>query len=55
VDIPAECAGFLLAKWLKRNREKGGIDAMHEIIRERCPEWAKWLKTKRARSAAANE
>ena len=42
-DIPGECAGLLLDDWRKRNREKASIDAMHEFIRERCPEWARWL------------
>ncbi len=44
VDIPAERAGFLLDKWQERNREKAGVNSVHEFIRERCPEWAKWLK-----------
>ena len=47
VDIPAECAGFLLDKWRERNREKAGINAMHEFIRERCPEWAERPKDKK--------
>jgi hypothetical protein len=46
VDIPAECAGFLLDKWRKRNRAKASINAMREFIGNRCPEWAKWLKDK---------
>ncbi len=44
VDIPAERAGFLLDKWQERNREKAAVNSVHEFIRERCPEWAKWLK-----------
>jgi hypothetical protein len=44
VDIPAECAGLLLDRWRERNREKGIADVMQEFIRERCPEWVKWLK-----------
>ena len=44
VDIPTECAGLLLDRWRERNREKASINAMHEFIRERCPEWAKWLE-----------
>jgi hypothetical protein len=43
VDIPAESGGFLLNKWRKRNPDEAGINAMHEFIRTRCPEWAKWL------------
>jgi hypothetical protein len=46
VDIPVECAGFLLDDWRKRNRGKASINMMHEFIRERCPEWDKWLKDK---------
>lgn len=45
-DIPAECAGFLLDKWRKRNRKGASINAMHAFFRERCPEWAKWLNDK---------
>jgi hypothetical protein len=44
VDIPAEFGDFLLNKWRKRNPDKVRINAMHEFIRTRCPEWAKWLK-----------
>jgi hypothetical protein len=47
VDTLAECGGFLLDKWRERNREKASINAMHEFIRERCPEWAKWRKDKK--------
>ncbi len=50
VDIAAECAGFLLDNWRERNPERGSVNAMHEFIRERCPEWAKWLKGKRSGS-----
>jgi hypothetical protein len=40
VDIAGECAGYLLDKWRERNREKAGVAAMHQFVRERCPEWA---------------
>jgi len=43
-DIPDECAGYLLARWRERNPAQAGINAMHTFIRERCPNWAKWLK-----------
>ncbi len=43
-DIPAEYGGFLLDKWRERNPDGARINAMHEFIRARCPEWAKWLK-----------
>ena len=44
VDIPAEFGGILLNKWRKRNTDRARMDAMHEFIRTRCPEWAKWLE-----------
>jgi hypothetical protein len=47
VDIAAECARLLLGKWCELNREKPSRNAMNEFIRERCPEWAKWLKNKK--------
>ncbi|HYS49891.1 MAG TPA: hypothetical protein VEM36_14065 [Xanthobacteraceae bacterium] len=47
-DVPSECAGFLLDNWRKRNRDPARLDAMHEFIRERCPEWAKWLNDTKA-------
>jgi hypothetical protein len=43
-DIPAEYGGVLLDKWRERNPDRARINAMHEFIRARCPEWAKWLK-----------
>jgi hypothetical protein len=46
VDIPAECAGFLLDQWLERNSDKTSIHAMHEFISRRCPEWSKRLTDK---------
>jgi len=47
-DVPSECAGYLLDNWRERNRETARLNAMHEFIRERCPEWAKWLKDTKA-------
>jgi hypothetical protein len=44
VDAPSECAGSLLEDWRERNRDAARVAAMDEFIRERCPEWAKWLK-----------
>lgn len=46
-DVPAECGGSLLDKWRGRNREKASINAMHDFIRARCPEWAKWMRDKK--------
>jgi hypothetical protein len=43
-DVASECAGFLLDNWRDRNREPARLEAMHEFIRDRCPDWAKWLK-----------
>lgn len=43
-DIPADCAGNLLAEWRERKPEQAGIDAMHAFVRERCPKWADWLE-----------
>jgi hypothetical protein len=42
-DIPAAYGGFLLDKWRERNPDGARINAMHEFIRARCPEWAKRL------------
>ncbi len=44
MDIPAEFGGLLLNEWRKRNPDGTRINAMHKLIRTRCPEWAKWLK-----------
>jgi hypothetical protein len=43
-DVSSECAGLLLDNWQKRTREGARINAMHNFVRERCPEWARWLK-----------
>ncbi|MFI5461729.1 MAG: hypothetical protein ACHRXM_40610 [Isosphaerales bacterium] len=43
-DVSSECAGLLLDSWQKRTRERARINAMHKFVRERCPEWARWLK-----------
>lgn len=43
-DIPADLGDSLLNKWQKRNPSRARINAMHEFIRTRCPEWAKMLK-----------
>ena len=46
-DVPSECAGSLLDNWRERNRETARLNAMREFVRERCPDWAKWLKGKK--------
>lgn len=43
VDMPAECAGCLLDEWRKRNRAASAITAMDAFIRQRCPDWAKYM------------
>ena len=40
VDIPIECAGYLLTKWRERNQDAVAAEAMDEFIRQRCPKWA---------------
>jgi hypothetical protein len=35
---------LLLNKWQKRHKTTVGVNALHNSIRERCPEWAKWLQ-----------
>ena len=44
VDIPGEFAGLLLDKWQKRHKATANVNALHNFIRERCPQWAKWLQ-----------
>jgi hypothetical protein len=46
LDIPAECAGLLMAQWRERQKSEAGISAMKAFIRARCPEWIQWLKDK---------
>jgi hypothetical protein len=43
-DIPAEFGDILLSKWRKQNSDVARINAMHEFISTRCPEWVKLLK-----------
>ena len=40
VDIPIECAGYLLSTWRERNQNAVAAAAMDEFIRQRCPKWA---------------
>ena len=39
VDIPIECAGYLLTTWRERNHDAVAAEAMDEFIRQRCPKW----------------
>jgi len=43
VDVPLECAGYLLDIWRERNQGTAPAEAMDEFIRHRCPKWAKYL------------
>jgi len=47
VDVPIECAGYLLDTWRERHQDKASAKAMDEFIRQRCPKWAKYLIRKR--------
>jgi hypothetical protein len=47
VDVPIECAGYLLDKWRERKQARARAGAMNEFIRQRCPKWAKYLAGKR--------
>jgi len=47
VDVPLECAGYLLDIWRERNEGTASAEAMDEFIRHRCPKWAKYLIRKR--------
>lgn len=42
-DIPDLYADHLLNQWQERNKGTAAITAMHNFIRESCPEWRKWL------------
>jgi hypothetical protein len=43
VDVPLECAGYLLDIWRERNQGTAPAQAMDEFIRQRCPKWAMFL------------
>jgi hypothetical protein len=47
VDVPLECAGYLLDMWRERNQGTASAEAMDEFIRHRCPKWAKYVIRKR--------
>ena len=46
VDVPIECAGYLLDTWRKRHQDTAYAGAMDEFIERRCPKWAKYLARK---------
>jgi hypothetical protein len=48
VDVPLECAGYLLDTWRERNRGTARTLAMDEFIQRRCPKWARYLVPKPA-------
>jgi len=43
VDIPLECAGNLLTRWRERNQNSAFNAAMDAFIRDRCPNWTRYL------------
>jgi hypothetical protein len=43
IDVPIECAGFLLETWRKRTTDTALLSAMDDFIRLRCPKWHKYL------------
>ena len=43
-DIPMDSAGWILDAWRERNADKTTRDTMDTFIRERCPDWAKFMK-----------
>ena len=43
VDIPIECAGYLLDEWRKRSQRTTSAESMDEFIQRRCPKWARYL------------
>ena len=42
-DIPGLYADLLLTQWQDRNKGTAAVTAVHNFVRESCPEWAKWL------------
>jgi hypothetical protein len=48
VDVPIECAGYLLDTWRERHQDTASAEAMDEFIERRCPKWAKYLARKQA-------
>jgi hypothetical protein len=42
-DIPGLYADLLLTQWEKRNKGALAITAVHNFVRESCPEWTKRL------------
>ena len=42
-DLPLDSAGWLRDEWQERNADKALRDTMDELIRGRCPEWARNL------------
>ena len=45
-DIPTDLAGWVLDTWEERNPDKTTRDTMDTFIRERCPDWAKYMNEK---------
>lgn len=45
-DIPTDSAGWILDTWRDRNPDQTTSDTMDTFIRERCPDWAKYMNGK---------
>ena len=45
-DIPTDSAGWILDTWRERNTDKTTRESMDTFIRERCPDWAKYMNRK---------
>jgi len=43
VDIPIECAGNLPTRWRERDQNSTCNTEMDEFIRDRCPNWDRYL------------
>jgi len=43
LDIPIEYAGNLLTRWRERNQNSVFNAVMDAFIRDRCPNWARYL------------
>jgi len=43
VDIPINYAVALLTQWRERDPDSISVAAMHEFIRDRCPNWARYF------------
>ena len=42
-DVPDLYADLLLTQWRERNKGTAAITAVHNFIRQNCPQWTNWL------------